>query len=98
MRRLVPADLPHVLCLDDWHHTTLRVYPRGPERERRRQRHERLTRHTPPSQRVPFEVRPSDIEAYRQIGAVLATADPAHYRPTLPGNTHWVHWPMSGSL
>lgn len=47
---------------------------------------------------MPFEVRPSDIGTYQQIGAVLASADPARYRPTLPGNTHWNNWPMSGAL
>ncbi|WP_329010298.1 hypothetical protein OG271_27415 [Micromonospora rifamycinica] len=98
VRRLVPADLPQVLRLDDWHHPPLRVRPPDPERERRRQLHEVLTRHAPPQERVPFEVRPSDIGTYQQIGAVLASADPARYRPTLPGNTHWNNWPMSGAL
>ncbi|PYC75302.1 hypothetical protein C7C45_03630 [Micromonospora arborensis] len=98
VRQLVPADLPQVLRLDDWHHTALRVQPPSPERERRRQVHEILTRHTPPQERVPFEVRPSDIGTYQQIAQVLATADPSHYRPTLPGNTHWSNWPMSGAL
>lgn len=98
VRQLVPADLPQVLCLDDWHHTALRVRPPSPERERRRQIHEMLTRHASPQEWVPFEVRPCDIETYQQIGEVLATADPSRYRPTLPGNTHWSNWPMSGAL
>ncbi|WFE65951.1 hypothetical protein [Micromonospora sp. WMMD714] len=98
VRRLVPADLPQVLRLDDWHHPPLRVRPPNPGRERRRQLHEVLTRHAPPQERVPFEVRPSDTETYQQIGAVLASADPARYRPTRPGNTHWSNWPMSGAL
>ncbi|WP_375372780.1 hypothetical protein [Micromonospora sp. S-DT3-3-22] len=29
---------------------------------------------------------------------MLATANPSHYQPTLPGNTHWRNWPMSGAL
>ncbi|MFK3979749.1 DUF7003 family protein [Micromonospora sp. NPDC050397] len=98
LRHLVPADLPRVLRLDDWHHVALRVQPPSAERERRRRQHEILARHTPPEQRVPFEVRPSDVETYRQIAEVLATADPAHYRPTAPPNTHWSNWPMSGAL
>ncbi|MEV0941646.1 hypothetical protein AB0I90_14860 [Micromonospora wenchangensis] len=98
VRQLVPSDLPQVLCLDDWHHTTLRVRPPSPERERQRQLHESLTRHAPPHNRAPFEVRPSDIETYQQISEVLATANPSHYQPTRPGNTHWRNWPMSGAL
>ncbi|MGV9976586.1 DUF7003 family protein [Micromonospora wenchangensis] len=98
IRQLVPPDLPRVLCLDDWHHTTLRVRPPSPEQDRQRQLHETLTRHLPPQRQVPFEVRPSDIETYQQISEVLATADPSHYRPALPGNTHWTNWPMSGAL
>jgi hypothetical protein len=98
LRQLVPADLPQVLSLDDWHHVTLRVKPPGVERERRRRLHENLVRHGPPGQRVPFEIRPSDVETYRQIADVLATADPSHYQPTTPPNTHWSNWPMSGAL
>ncbi|MGV9981938.1 DUF7003 family protein [Micromonospora wenchangensis] len=90
--------MPQVLCLDDWHHTTLRVRPPSPERERQRQLHESLTRHAPPHNRAPFEVRPSDIETYQQISEVLATANPSHYQPTRPGNTHWRNWPTSGAL
>jgi hypothetical protein len=98
LRQLVPGNLPQVLRLDDWHHTALRVQPPGPERERQRQMHENLARHSLPQHRVPFEVRPSDIETYQQVAEVLATADPSRYRPTLPGNTHWSNWPMSGTL
>ncbi|WP_281892787.1 DUF7003 family protein [Phytohabitans aurantiacus] len=98
LRHLVPADLPRLLSLDDWHHTALRVKPPSAERERARLRHDSLMRHVPPDQRVPFEVRPSDIETYRQIAEVLATADPNKYQPTLPPNTHWTNWPMSGAL
>jgi hypothetical protein len=98
LRQLVPTDLPRVLRLDDWHHTALRVRPPSAERDRRRHLHENLARHVPPEQRVPFEIRPSDIETYRQIAEVLALADPSHYQPTLPPNTHWGNWPMSGAL
>ena len=98
LRQLVPADLPEVLRLDDWHHTALRVQQPGPERERQRRLHDNLARHTPPDKRVPFEVRPSDSDTYRQIAEVLATADRSHYRPARPGNTHWGNWPMSGAL
>ncbi|MEV4628175.1 hypothetical protein AB0J90_18030 [Micromonospora sp. NPDC049523] len=98
LRRLVPADLPQVLSLHEWHHVTLRVRPPSPDLERRRRQHEYLARHAPPGERVPFEIRPSDVEIYRQIAEVLATADPSHYRPTAPPNTHWSNWPWSGSL
>ncbi|MGW4461852.1 DUF7003 family protein [Micromonospora sp. NPDC004704] len=98
LRRLVPADLPQVLGLDDWHHVTLRIKPPGPDRERHRRQHENLVRHGRPEDRVPFETRPSDVETYRQIALVLATGDPSHYRPTAPPNTHWSNWPWSGRM
>ncbi|MFE9694917.1 DUF7003 family protein [Micromonospora sp. NPDC005806] len=44
------------------------------------------------------DVRSSETETYRLIAQVLATGDPGRYRPTLPPNTHWSHWPDSGTL
>ncbi|GAA2488641.1 DUF7003 family protein [Winogradskya humida] len=44
------------------------------------------------------EQRPSESEVYRQIAEVLATGDLSRYAPTQPPNTHWSHWPDSGSL
>lgn len=41
---------------------------------------------------------PSETETFSQLARVLATGDVAAYRPTLPPNTHWSHWPESGSL
>ncbi|ADU47400.1 DUF7003 family protein [Intrasporangium calvum] len=45
-----------------------------------------------------FETKPSQSEVYRQVAEVLATADPARYRPTEAPNTYWSNWPDSGSL
>lgn len=42
--------------------------------------------------------RPSSYETWPQLAEVLATGDTRHYQPTLPPNTHWRHWPDSGSL
>jgi hypothetical protein len=42
--------------------------------------------------------RPSGSETFRQLARVLVTGDPTHYRPTLPGNTHWRNWPEGGTL
>ncbi|MFG3704643.1 DUF7003 family protein [Micromonospora sp. NPDC047670] len=33
-----------------------------------------------------------------EVAQVLAAADPTYYPPTLPPNTHWSSWPMSGQL
>jgi hypothetical protein len=41
---------------------------------------------------------PSSYETYRLIAEVLATRDPSRYRPTLPPNSHWSHWPQAGAL
>jgi hypothetical protein len=41
---------------------------------------------------------PSRSLTFRQLAKVLATADPTHYRPTRPPNTHWSHWPVGGTL
>lgn len=42
--------------------------------------------------------RPSGYETWQLIAKVIATGDPAAYRPTLLPNTHWKFWPDSGSL
>lgn len=68
VRRRIPADLPKLLQLDEWHQPDL------------------------------FETPPSGAEVYRQLAAVMATADPGEYQPTEPPNTHWRNWPESGSL
>jgi hypothetical protein len=40
----------------------------------------------------------SDSETFRQLASVLATGDIGLYRPSLPPNTHWSHWPDGGTL
>lgn len=42
--------------------------------------------------------RPSAYETWQLIAKVIATNDPNHYKPTLQPNTHWSHWPNSGSM
>ncbi len=41
---------------------------------------------------------PSEHETFQMIAEVLASGNPARYRPTLPPNTHWSHWPAAGTL
>ncbi|WP_243707784.1 hypothetical protein [Micromonospora sp. KC606] len=82
LRRVVPADLPEVLRLDEWHHETVIRGGSGP----------------PSAAAGVLQVAPSDVEAYQQIAKVLATGDASRYRPTLPPNTHWSDWPQSGRL
>ncbi|CAM5506143.1 DUF7003 family protein [Streptomyces aurantiogriseus] len=45
-----------------------------------------------------WDTLPGDHETFRQLAEVLATGDPTRYRPTLPPNTHWSHWPDAGTL
>lgn len=42
--------------------------------------------------------RPGSYETWQLIAKVIVTNDPTHYKPTLQPNTHWAHWPDSGSL
>lgn len=42
--------------------------------------------------------RPSESATFRQLADVLATGDMGLYAPQMPPNTHWSHWPESGSL
>jgi hypothetical protein len=42
--------------------------------------------------------RPSQSETFRQIADVLARGDLGLYAPRARPNTHWSHWPESGSL
>lgn len=44
------------------------------------------------------DVMPSGHETFRLIAEVLSSGDPDRYRPTLPANTHWSHWPDAGTL
>ncbi|MFG2698621.1 DUF7003 family protein [Kitasatospora sp. NPDC048407] len=69
LRARIPADLPELLRLDEWHQP------------------EDLG-----------AVMPSGHETFRMIAEVLDSGDPARYRPTLPANTHWSHWPDAGTL
>jgi len=42
--------------------------------------------------------RPSSYETWQQLADVIVTGDVTHYRPTLPSNSHWSHFPESGSM
>ncbi|MEU1618435.1 hypothetical protein ABZ479_14205 [Streptomyces sp. NPDC005722] len=44
------------------------------------------------------EVMPAGCETFRMMAEVLDSGDPSRYRPTLPPNTHWSHWPDAGTL
>ncbi|MGW3243864.1 DUF7003 family protein [Streptomyces sp. NPDC001070] len=44
------------------------------------------------------DVTPGGCEAFRMMAEVLDSGDPSRYRPTLPPNTHWAHWPDAGTL
>jgi hypothetical protein len=44
------------------------------------------------------EESPSQSQTFRQLARVLAAGDTTLYRPTLPPNTHWQHWPEGGTL
>ncbi|MGE7386624.1 DUF7003 family protein [Streptomyces sp. NPDC004126] len=45
-----------------------------------------------------WDVKPSEHETFRMLAEVLDSGDPTRYRPTLPPNTHWSHWPDAGTL
>ena len=42
--------------------------------------------------------RPSSYETWQLLAKVIATGDTSVYKPTLPPNTHWKNWPVSGSM
>jgi hypothetical protein len=42
--------------------------------------------------------RPSSSPTFQELARVLETGDTAAYRPALPANTHWSHWPEGGTL
>lgn len=50
------------------------------------------------NQREWDENRPSLQETWQQLAKVVVTGDISLYKPTLEPNTHWKHWPDSGSL
>lgn len=45
-----------------------------------------------------WDVAPGGHETFRLLAEVLESGDPSRYRPTLPPNTHWSHWPEAGTL
>lgn len=45
-----------------------------------------------------WDTPPSAHETFQLIAEVLHSSDPARYRPTLPPNSHWSHWPEAGTL
>jgi hypothetical protein len=47
---------------------------------------------------VDADERPSGSETFQQLAQVLATGNPAFYRPSRPPNTHWRNWPEGGLL
>lgn len=40
----------------------------------------------------------SDSETFRQLARVLATGDKSHYVPSTKPNSHWINWPVGGTL
>lgn len=66
LRRRIPADLPEIMRLDQWHH--------------------------------PDGELPSESTTFSQLADVLVTGDVKRYTPNMPPNTHWSHWPESGTL
>ena len=42
--------------------------------------------------------RPSSSAFFRAMASILVGAETSTYRPSLPANTHWQHWPGGGSL
>ena len=41
---------------------------------------------------------PSQNETFQQLARVLVTGNASLYRPSLPPNTHWLHWSEGGTL
>lgn len=41
---------------------------------------------------------PSESTIFRQLADALTTGDVERYAPDMPTNTHWSHWPESGTL
>ncbi|MEU5781072.1 DUF7003 family protein [Micromonospora lupini] len=87
LRRLVP-DHRELLLADDVE-LRRRIPADLPETLRLDQWH-----HPDPAQ----DTLPSQSPTFRQLADVLTTGDASRYAPDLPPNTHWSHWPESGSL
>jgi len=41
---------------------------------------------------------PGTYETFPLLADVLATRNPSRFRPALPPNNHWSHWPEAGQL
>ncbi len=41
---------------------------------------------------------PGNYETWQMLAKVITTKDISFYKPTLPANSHWTHWPDAGSM
>lgn len=80
----LPADLPMLMQIDQWHHEEYRKY-------------KLLTSPTEYHYQVDGK-KPGDYETYRMIADVLVSKDTTKWRPTLKANIDWRNWLNAGHM
>lgn len=84
LRKCLPADLPKIMKIEEWHHEAYSKY-------------KTMTSPTNYKYEVIGE-QPSKYETYRMIADILISRDSTKWRPTLKPNNNWRNWPNAGNM
>jgi hypothetical protein len=84
LRKCLPADLPKLMQIDEWHHEAYT-------------KHKNMTSPTEYHYEV-MGKKPSDYETYKMIADILVSRDTTKWRPTLKPNNNWRNWPNAGYM
>jgi hypothetical protein len=84
LRKCLPADLPKLMQIDEWHHEAYSKY-------------KLMTSPTDYRYEVVGK-KPSDYETYRMIADILVSRDTTKWRPTLKPNNNWRNWREGGHM
>ena len=84
LRTCLPADLPRLMEINEWHHeayTKLETFPSS------------STYHY-----EIMGKKPSEYETYKMIADILVSKDITKWKPTLNSNNNWRNWPNGGNM
>jgi len=84
LRMCLPADLPKLMQIDEWHHESYTKY-------------KNMTSPTEYHYEV-MGKKPSAYETYKMIADILVSRDTTKWNPTLKPNNNWKNWPNAGYM
>jgi hypothetical protein len=83
-RKCLPADLPMLMQIDQWHHEPYAIFDdmTGPNEHHLKK----------------IGTKPRDNETYRLIAKILVSGDTSLWKPTLKPNNDWRNWRRAGYM